>query len=533
MSRTTPPKSHLTERQRTELLECLKKETSEEESLFLGRLAVILLMDAGVSKVELAKGMGLSRATLYNWLSCYQKQGLKGLRRAGRAGPEVTGKGGDPPESNGAEIAGRRPQSEGGFQLEVTLRDIASAAGVSLSTASLAVSGRRGVSDQLRKQVLQVVNKMGYRPHPHLSTLMKQVGSRRRARTRVNLAWIHHGRVSYEEDFKNPWGWYPVYQAALERVREHGYDSLEPYWCPSDGVSASQLARILKSRGILGALVAAGTDLMPKFSELSDMTLVKLTEPLITSRNHHVYANTYQGVLLACSNLWQAGYRRIGFLSGITHNLTLVGRNEAAWHDFQNAIPEDLRIAPLVDDLLTAQIFEKHFVNVSLTGHVRLPAFLDDDDWMSSFGELEKAYRQEKATEQAVKSAITTVVVDRWLKESHPDAIICMDSRIVNRVQSLGYRVPEDMGVVHLNLTPDVKSWSGVNQHHEKIGSLAADTLEHVIAMGQIGQTDYPVLRSVSGSWVEGRTTQSHAPPVYPHDSIVEEWIRVRGNTGP
>lgn len=383
---------------------------------------------------------------------------------------------------------------------------------------------------QLKRRILKVAEEAGYKPHPYFSTLMKQVSRGRRVRTRVNLAWIQYGRISFKEDFKMPWGWYPAYSAALKRVRELGYENLEPYWCESTGTPARHLRRILKNRGILGALVAAGTEPLPQLGEFSDITLVKLTAPLMTSLNHHVYSDIYQGVLLACSQLWQAGYRRIGLLSGITHNRTLVGRNEAAWQDFQGAVPEDLKIPPLVDDILSAHIFDRHFANQELGGHMRPPVFLEKEDWKERLSDLRKAYSRGEVSEAQVKDIINTNIIERWLDQYRPDVILCQDSRIVNLLVQLGYRVPHDMGVAHLNLSAEVKSWSGVNQHREKIGVLAIDTLDHLIGMGQIGQTEYPVLRTVSGMWSEGETTRYHAPPVYADDHYVNEWIEVRGN---
>ncbi|MGI6565851.1 MAG: LacI family DNA-binding transcriptional regulator [Limnochordia bacterium] len=49
--------------------------------------------------------------------------------------------------------------------MKVTMRDVAREAGVAVSTVSLVVNNREGVSDELRAKVLKAVEKLGYRPN--------------------------------------------------------------------------------------------------------------------------------------------------------------------------------------------------------------------------------------------------------------------------------------------------------------------------------------------------------------------------------
>ena len=413
----------------------------------------------------------------------------------------------------------------------VSLREVAAAAKVGLTTASLAVSGRPGVAPKTMEHVRAVAERMGYKPHPFVSSLMTQVSQRKRARTKVNLAWLHDG-LSPEEDFRKPWGHYPTYTAALKRARELGYEGLEPCGCAEPDLSLRRLGGILKSRGIAGALVGGDSIKMRKLRELSEITLVKLGTPFLESLNHHVYADTYQGILLTCSRLWRAGYRRIGFVTGKWMSVMSFGNVDGAWHVFQNVIPPELRIPHLFDDITTAWVFDSVFADRTPTAAIRPPDFLEGEDWMGKFGEVYEAYAQGVMSETKVKEILHTFLLERWLEQYLPDAILCCDSRLPETLGRLGYRVPEDIGVAHLNLKADTRGWSGIDQQWEKMGTLAVDTLAHMLNMGQIGQTEHPVLRAVPGVWVEGETTRRHDPPIYPRDRYVDHWIKEYGRVG-
>lgn len=125
---------------------------------------------------------------------------------------------------------------------------------------------------------------------------------------------------------------------------------------------------------------------------------------------------------------------------------------------------------------------------------------------------------------------IDDFVIKRWMDTCHPDAIICQDNRVPALMRKFGFSVPEDLGIAHLNLKADTQGWSGVDQHWEKIGELAMETLDLLVCAGQFGQSRHPILRAIPGTWVEGETTRRHEPPVYQKDRYVERWIRERGD---
>ena len=50
------------------------------------------------------------------------------------------------------------------MEKRATIKDVARMAGVSISTASLAINGKGGVTDKTKKLVLDAVEKLSYQP---------------------------------------------------------------------------------------------------------------------------------------------------------------------------------------------------------------------------------------------------------------------------------------------------------------------------------------------------------------------------------
>lgn len=93
-----------------------------------------------------------------------------------------------------------------------------------------------------------------------------------------------------------------------------------------------------------------------------------------------------------------------------------------------------------------------------------------------------------------------------WVHRVKPDVIIGQHGELVSAVERSGYRVPEQIGVVHLALEDDCKDWAGVWACKREIGEMAADAV-----IGKLQKHDYglPLIRSdtlIPGRWHKGRT---------------------------
>jgi DNA-binding LacI/PurR family transcriptional regulator len=117
----------------------------------------------------------------------------------------------------------------------VTIGDVARAAGVSRSTASYALSGKRSISDEVRQRVIDAVVRLGYTPN---------AGARALATSQTMVIGLLAQFL--EDEFAPAMLQYML--GVADAAREHGYDTLlvtEP-----DGARA--LRRITDSRMVDG-----------------------------------------------------------------------------------------------------------------------------------------------------------------------------------------------------------------------------------------------------------------------------------------
>src|SRR5437763_1467974 len=73
---------------------------------------------------------------------------------------------------------------------QTTLRDIAAKAGVSVMTVSRALRNHPHLASETRARILQLAERLGYRPNPMVSALMRYRGAGRRTPSALALGFI-------------------------------------------------------------------------------------------------------------------------------------------------------------------------------------------------------------------------------------------------------------------------------------------------------------------------------------------------------
>ena len=100
---------------------------------------------------------------------------------------------------------------------------------------------------------------------------------------------------------------------------------------------------------------------------------------------------------------------------------------------------------------------------------------------------------------------------DRWLETHKPDAILSINPVVREWVQDSGRSVPEECGLVNLNVVDDVENWSGIRENHELIGAAAVDLLIGQLSRNEIGIPRQPRKVLIPGEWHEGGTLRPQA----------------------
>lgn len=358
----------------------------------------------------------------------------------------------------------------------VTISQIAEKLGVNPSTVSRALRQDPRISEEMRQKVRQKAEELGYKPNALVSLYQAHVRSVRPVEATAALAWID------DHPQEGAWHWVPWLRDYLDGARQraelHGFklevlrvEELKAY---SPELDTARISKVLEARGIHGAILpmvehvalltanwnCAVVEIGSRQTAIEHMTS---RHGAVLRRWHKVAPDYYHNLILAVKQCLARGYSRPGlfissWLDRHTNWLLHAGMLVA-----QSILPKSSAVPPLVTH--------------TMSDVRRLRA---------------------------------------WLKKFRPDCVICAHGGVRKLLEQAGRKVPDDIGLVHLNIAADVASWSGVEELHPEIGSAAVDALVGQLRCNQRGEPEAGRHVYVPGRWHEGETlpqkTASHLP---------------------
>ena len=334
----------------------------------------------------------------------------------------------------------------------VTLKDIAEKAGVSVMTVSRVLRNAGACSEETRQRVEKVAQELGYRPNPLVSALMSYRSRGLRAKSYSTLAFV----TSFPS--KNGWRETKIYneffEGASRSADRHGF-RLEEFWLREPGMTAERLSRILYHRNVPGMLIAplpvAHGHLRLDWEKFSAVTFgYSLARPSL----HRAVNHQFRSMRIALRQLRKLGYRRMG-----------------------------LAMAAGFDRRVDHQWSGSFLAEQGRGDGERLPLFLtDENEWN------ERRFAQ-------------------WFCEHKPEVILGHSTEVVDWLKAMGRRVPDDVGFVHLNC-PTSGEFAGVYQNGIVIGEVAADFLVSMIQRSERGVPKLAHSIVVDGTWIDGSTVR-------------------------
>lgn len=338
---------------------------------------------------------------------------------------------------------------------DVTLRQVAREAGVSPATVSLALRGSSKISSATITRVVAVAKELHYQANPMVSALMaRQRAQKVRIPDRVGatLAFITPHRIN-RQLAAPPWDApAEVFHGAFLRARQLGY-CLQEIAFRDEGLSGERLNKMLLARGVLGLVFSE----MPGLEEMSALEWPRFA--LVSVGTHsgnpaltHIQTDHYENMALAMRELFKLGYRRPGLALRPYLDIATRHRYVAAFLYAQTHLP--------VADRTQALVF--------------------DEDRMDVF--------------------------DGWLRKGRPDVVITGNYRVRNWIEKMGFSIPGDIGLVHLDVSPGKTDCSGVHQRRQSIGAEAIDT---IIAQIHRNERGHPAITKgiyIESDWVIGKT---------------------------
>ncbi len=342
-----------------------------------------------------------------------------------------------------------------------TIRDIAKAVGVSRSSVSAALKDRPNISQATKKKIRQVAEQMGYRQDAQVDQLMSYLSKRKGRRQLIPLAWIN---AQQERDAfnRNPW-WIPMYEGAKERANQIGF-SLNEFWLHDPQVRPKRLRSILHAQGIRG-LVLTPPYHLPVWDELdmSGFSVVQASVDPGTGKCNAASLDRTHAMNLLWKKLQAKGYQRVGLY--LIH-------------------APDRR----VDAAYCSQYL---WLSGGYEGQVEIPILHHDN---------QLTWEEKKQ------------VIDDWIRQHHPDAIITNNGTLLKACEALGVGVPQDLGVGMIHIPPEIEHISGVRPRSREMGATAIDILAAHFHCGAFDLGSFPINIQLKGNWNEGQTTRQVGP---------------------
>lgn len=407
---------------------------------------------------------------------------------------------------------------DGGAYLSI--RSIASATGYSRSTIHRVLQNHPNIAPDLRRAVLEQVQRLGYRPNPYVSSLMSQVRTGRVQNVQAGLGYLtlEKNRPGRNAGVRPP----RVFHAAGERATQRGYN-LQTFGLERlDEAHWKKTRRMLVGRGIRGLLLDGQMmlgDRMPEsawhsiFSEFGCIVLgISEVHPVL-----QIDTDPFYNPLRVFFELHRAGYRRPGLLVSSVP-LAMSGYQMLAAHELFRTMTQDpgKRIPACIYDL------EFHAVRARLglaSGQpVPLSPYLEKLDW--------KKLAKNAADDEHTFSKVHAAILKRWVGTFRPDVIVTSDGRTVDWAEQAGLSVPGKIGVAHLNVDRDVSDWAGLRPDHEAIGATAVDELCDQVESNRFGPAMHRRRILVPGLWQTGKTIRRTAPETsHAEHNVFSRWI--------
>ena len=328
-------------------------------------------------------------------------------------------------------------------QITPTMQDIARAVGVHQTTVSRALRGDSRITETVRKRVCEAAARMGYRTNPLLSALGTLRRQRASARYQATLAYIVKGSATTDH-------FLGAHAAAEQRGYKMDVFNIGPQ------LNESRLNNILVARGILGIILGPLPEAHGSFVlDWERFSTVVIEYSFTRPAFDRVITDSYDTMNLVLAECRGRGYARLG----VALHRIVDERNEGLLcAAYALARERDPGMAPL-------------------------PALLISD-------------RDPKA-------------FLAWFKREKPQVVISSNFLLPQIEECLGklkLRVPDQVGLVNLNVSPQRQHYSGVFQDAPAIGAMAARLVIEKLNHNDRGIPAERMTVITEGHWFEGNT---------------------------
>ena len=228
-----------------------------------------------------------------------------------------------------------------------TIRDVATAAGVSISTVSLYTQGRTGVSGATAARIAQAIAQLGYAPRPTTNQRQAEQGHSSEpshGRRGTNLFALLLEEMSLSAFPETIYG--AIINAIETEAKQHGYSMVLSV------IAQEGVPQLVSAAQVDGVIILGGCPLNDRVAmqlAAQQTPLVLLDNYVVGSTIDAIVPDNEWGGYQAIQHLVELGHRRIAIIEGPAKYKTLTDRLWGALraaHDLSITIPAHYRPAP-------------------------------------------------------------------------------------------------------------------------------------------------------------------------------------------
>jgi DNA-binding LacI/PurR family transcriptional regulator len=336
----------------------------------------------------------------------------------------------------------------------VTMKTIAAAAGVTQATVSMCLANNPRIPPATRARIRAVADRLGYRPNPYVSALMRIRRQGRAHHDKPVIALVNGLDTAAAWRETAPTTVRQMREGAVERAALRGYRAQE-FWLHQEGMSPERFSGMLHARGIQGLLLGPlAFGAAPPALKWEHFSAVRLGVPLPALTITTVCNDHFFSALQAVRECHKLGYRRPGLVILRNHRQRFLGRWDGGLLVSRHLLPG---LSPAKSLLL--------------------------ENW----GELGP--------------------MAAWLKREKPDVLVSPSADVLQpHLRRLGRRIPRDLGLASLACPQLHDPCSGIWQNGALIGATAMDMLIAMLERNERGLPEQAHTFMVEGIWNPGKT---------------------------
>ena len=339
----------------------------------------------------------------------------------------------------------------------VTMKTIAAQAGVTQATVSMCLANNPRIPETTRTRIRVLADRLGYRPNPYVSALMRI--------RRQGLPRSDHPVLALVNGLDSEKGWRETISLTVRQMREgaikraelRGYRA-EEFWLHREGMSAERFSSMLHHRGIQGVLLGPlVTGAPPPALAWENFSAVRLGVPLPSLTITSVCNDHFFSSLQVARECYRRGYERPGLLLLRSHRQHFHARWDGGLLVGRHLIPKFRQAKTLL---------------------------LEDWDHLEPIAD--------------------------WLEKEKPDVIVSPGSDVLlAHLKRLGLRVPRDIGLASLALPERPHPCSGIWQNGRLLGATAIDNIISMLEHNERGLPEQTRVIMVEGVWNDGQTLRA------------------------